>query len=208
MKVDINAFQEVVNKIEGVLSTKFVASQSGDIEELHVLSNTLRSPKQIARDIESSLLAAFDYRVDRRVISIAQIHTDDKEEIKRIRFSGVTITTEGNVAQCTAKLIYDEQEYAVPQTGMKTSSKMEKLVARSTIKSVESILGLSDIFDIQDVVVRDKGNIVYVVVIVNAIIKDREEAMIGSAIVKADLNEAISKATLDAINRKVQKINM
>jgi hypothetical protein len=207
MELDINAFKEVVNKIDGVLSTKFVASDD-TIEELHVLSNTLRSPKQIARDIESSLLAAFDFRIDRRVISIAQIHTDDKEEIRRIRFSGVTFTTDGNLAQCTVKLVYDDQEYSVPEVGIKTSSKREKLVARSTIKAVEKILGQSDIFDIQDVVVDKKADISFAVVLVSAIIKDMEEAMIGSAIVKADINEAIAKATLDAVNRRVQKINL
>lgn len=205
--MDINAFKEVVNKIDGVLSTKFVTTDD-TIEELHVLSNTLRSPKQIARDIESSLLAAFDFRIDRRVISIAQIHTDDKEEIRRIRFSGVTINTDGNAAECTVKLIYDDQEYSIPQTGIKTSSKKERLVARSTILAVEKILGQSDIFDIQDVVVENRAGIYFVVVLVNAIIKDMEETMIGSAVVKADINEAIAKATLDAVNRRVQKINL
>ena len=205
--MDVKAFQEVVNKIDGVLSTKFVASDSG-IEELHVLSNTLRSPKQIARDIESSLLASFDFRIDRRVISIAQIHTDDKEEIRRIRFSGATLTTEGNIAQCTVRLIYDDQEYSVLEMGIKTSSKKYKLVAFSTIKAVEKILGQSDIFDIQDVVVENRAGINFVVVLVNAIIKDSEEVMIGSAVVRSDLNEAIAKATLDAVNRRVQRINL
>lgn len=205
--MDIEAFKEVVNKIDGVLSTKFVASDD-TIEELHVLANTLRSPKQIARDIESSLLAAFDFKIDRRVISIAQIHTDEKEEIRRIRFSGVTLTTDGNLAQCNVKLAYDDQEYSVPETGIKTSSKKEKLVAYSTIRAVEKILGQSDIFDIQDVIVERKSGIEFVVVLINAIIKDMEESMVGSAIVKSDLNEAIAKATLDAINRRIQKINL
>lgn len=207
MELDIDAFKEVVNKIDGVLSTKIIASDD-NIEELHVLSNTLRSPKQIARDIESSLLAAFDFRIDRRVISIAQIHTEDKEEIRRIRFSGVTLTTDGNLAQCNVKLVYDDQEYSVPETGIKTSSKKEKLVAYSTIKAVEKILGQSDIFDIQDVIVEKKADIKFVVVLISAIIKDMEETMVGSAIVKSDLNEAIAKATLDAINRRIQKINL
>lgn len=205
--MDVNAFKEVVNKIDGVLSTKFVVSDD-NIEELHVLSNTLRSPKQIARDIESSLLAAFDYRIDRRVISIAQIHTDDKEEIRRIRFSGVSFTTDGNLAQCNVKLVYDDQEYSVPETGIKTSSNKGKLVACSTIKAVEKILGQSDIFGIQDVIVEKKAGIDYVVVLISAIINDVEENMVGSAIVKSDLNEAIAKATLDAVNRRIQKINL
>jgi hypothetical protein len=37
------------------------------------------------------------------------------------------------------------------------------------------------------------------------VIGDNEEVMVGSAIVKNDINEAIAKATLDAVNRRVQR---
>ena len=37
------------------------------------------------------------------------------------------------------------------------------------------------------------------------VINETEETMVGSAIVKNDSNEAIAKATLAAINRRVQK---
>ena len=76
-----NIFQEMINKINGVISTKII-HEDNDIQEMHILANTLRSPKQIVRDIESILLTSFDYRIDRKVISIAQIETDDCDPLK------------------------------------------------------------------------------------------------------------------------------
>lgn len=35
-----------------------------------------------------------------------------------------------------------------------------------------------------------------------------EETLVGSAIIKKDINETIAKATLDAINRRIQRITL
>ena len=45
----------------------------GRIDELHVLVNPKRAPKQIARDIESALRAHLDVVLDYKKISIAQV---------------------------------------------------------------------------------------------------------------------------------------
>lgn len=202
--MDISTIQETINKIDGVINTK-VVSENDIILEVHILANNLRAPKQIVRDIESSLLASFDYRIDRKVISIAQIQTDDSKTIKRIKYDGISMNTSGNIIECTVKLIYDEQEYSASETAIKTVDNKKKVVAASTIKAVETILGQASLFDIQDVLVNTSKDTTVVSVIVNMIAGDNEEAMVGSVIVKNDINESIAKATLDAINRRVQR---
>ena len=82
--MDFGNFQEVINKIDGIINSKVVVDKN-NITELHILANNLRAPKQIVRDIESILLATFDYRIDRKKISIAQIQTDDQEKLRRIK---------------------------------------------------------------------------------------------------------------------------
>jgi hypothetical protein len=81
--MDFTAFQNLINKIDGVINSKIIVEKE-DITEIHILANKLRSAKQIVRDVESCILASFDYRIDRRVVSIAQIETDDHDSIKRI----------------------------------------------------------------------------------------------------------------------------
>ena len=204
--MDFNVFQEMINKINGVISTKII-HQDNEIQELHILANTLRSPKQIVRDIESILLTSFDYRIDRKVISIAQIETDDSDPIKRIKFGGISLDVQSNMVECKVKLLYEEQEFFVTQVGIKTAANRKKIVAKATIDAVEKILGQTFIFDVQDVITSTNRDIIFISVLVNMVINESEETMVGSAIVKNDINEAIAKATLAAINRRVQKTN-
>lgn len=204
--MDFSAFQEVISKIDGVISIKIV-NENDNIREMHVLANKIRSPKQIVRDIESSLIASFDYRIDRKVISIAQIETDDYRKINRILFNGITIGSSNNLFECTVNLYYDEEDYSITLSGIRTAAKSRKLVAEATIKAVEKILGQASLFDIQDVIVTNNRETTFVSVLVNLILNGQEETMVGSVIVKNDINEAIAKATLDAVNRRVQKTN-
>lgn len=204
--MDFNVFQEMINKINGVISTKIV-QQDNDIQEMHILANTLRAPKQIVRDIESILLTTFDYRIDRKVISIAQIETDDSDPIKRIKFGGISLDVQRNILECSVKLLYEEQEFFVTQVGIKTAANRKNIVAKATIDAVEKILGQTFIFDVQDVISTTNRDITFISVLVNMVINESEETMVGSAIVKSDINEAIAKATLAAINRRVQKTN-
>ncbi len=205
--MDFDNFQEMINKINGVISTKII-HQDNNIQELHILANTLRSPKQIVRDIESILLTSFNYRIDRKVISIAQIETEDNDPIKRIKFGGISLDVQGNMLECKVKLLYEEQEFFVTQVGIKTSANRKKIVAKATIDAVEKILGQTFIFDVQDVISTTNRDITFISVLVNMVINESEETMVGSAIVKNDINEAIAKATLAAINRRVQKTNI
>lgn len=202
--MDALVIQEAINKIDGVISTK-VVSENDDIQEIHILANNLRAPKQIVRDIESSLLASYDYRIDRRVISIAQIQTDESKGIKRIIYDGVSLNTSGNTIECRVNLIYEEQEYSALETAIKTRDNQRKIVAVSTIKAVESIIGQATLFDIRDVLFNTSGDITIVSVLVSMVVGGNEETLAGTSIVKNDMNEAIAKATLDAINRRVQR---
>ena len=197
-------FEGLINKINGVISTKII-QQDDEIQELHILANTLRAPKQIVRDIESILLTSFDYRIDRKVISIAQIETDECDPIKRIKFGGISLDVQANMLECKVKLLYEEQEFYVTQVGIKTSANRKKIVAKATIDAVEKIIGQSYIFDVQDVLSTTNREVTFISVLVNMVINELEETMVGSAIVTNDINEAIAKATLAAINRRIQK---
>ncbi len=204
--MDFLALQDIIKKIDGVINAKII-TEDGEITELHILANTLRAPKQIVRDIESSLMAAFDYRIDRRVVSIAQIETDEMRELKRIKFDGVAMSTIGDQVDCTVKLLLNDEEYTSRQTAVKTESNKRKVVAVSTIKTVEEVIGRTTSFDVQDVFVQASRDTSFATVIVNMIDNGREETMIGTALVKNDVNEAIAKAALDAVNRRIEKLN-
>lgn len=205
--MDFTAYEELVSKINGVIQVKIVP-ENDEIKEMHILAGSLRSPKQIVRDIESSLLATYNYRIDRRVISIAQIDTVDYKEIKRIKLGGISMNSCGNEIEFTVRLENEDEEFAGSQKGIKTTSGKKKVIAQATCKAVEKVIGQAPLFDVQDVVINTCKEITYVSVVINILENESEEILIGSAIVRNDLNEAIAKATLDAINRKIQKVKL
>lgn len=202
--MDFASIRDMIAKIEGVLNVK-VVNENEELLEVHILANSLRAPKQIVRDIESALLAAFDYRIDRKIISIAQIQTEDNDPIRRVRYSGIDFKTEGSALECSVRLTHDGEEYEEPVTLVKTVANAKRIVAEAAIKTIEKILGQAYLFSVEDVISSTSRNITYITVIVSMVIDDREELMIGSAIVKNDINEAIAKAALDAVNRRIQR---
>lgn len=202
--MDFASIRDMIAKIEGVLNVK-VVNENDELLEVHILANSLRAPKQIVRDIESALLAAFDYRIDRKIISIAQIQTEDNDPIRRVRYSGIDFKTEGSALECSVRLTHDGEEYEEPVTLVKTVANAKRIVAEAAIKTIEKILGQAYLFSVEDVISSTSRNITYITVIVSMVIDDREELMIGSAIVKNDINEAIAKAALDAVNRRIQR---
>jgi len=204
--MDFLAFEKVINRIDGVINSKII--YDGDnITELHVLANYLRAAKQIVRDIESSLIASFNYRVDRRIISIAQIHTEDTKKFKRVKLGGVTLSTSGNDLDCTVKLKLDDDEYTHTQSAVKTTANRKRIVAESTVRVLEDIIGKDSVFDVQDVLLQNGRDVNFAAVVVNIVADESEEILIGTALVKNDVSEAIARASLDALNRRLEKTN-
>ncbi|MFW6089705.1 MAG: hypothetical protein ACODAB_08125, partial [Gemmatimonadota bacterium] len=68
----LRRIERLLTELEGVGSLKIVPDGHGGIDEVHVLSASDLTPKQIVRNIESALLAEFGLQIDHRKISIAQ----------------------------------------------------------------------------------------------------------------------------------------
>ena len=202
--MDFMEFQNVISKIEGIKYVKLVFDDK-EIQEIHVISNAIRSPKQIVRDIESTLLAIFNYRIDRKIISIAQIDDGEKRKLGRIIYEGTSAFVKDNIIQCEVKLFFDEEEFSSVERAVNTSLNRNRVVAKAAINTIENIIGQALLFDVEDVVISQSRSTAFVTVIVDMIENSKEEKLIGTAIVRNDLNESICKATLDAVNRVVEK---
>lgn len=202
--MDFMEFQNTISKIEGIKYVKLVFDDK-EIQEIHVISNAIRSPKQIVRDIESTLLAIFNYRIDRKIISIAQIDDGEKRKLGRIIYEGTSAFVKDNIIQCEVKLVFDEEEFSSVERAVNTSLNRNRVVAKAAINTIENIIGQALLFDVEDVVISQSRSTTFVTVIVDMIENSKEEKLIGTAIVRNDLNEAICKATLDAVNRVVEK---
>jgi len=57
--------------LPGIISARIIASDTGTVDEIHVLTTSEYTPKQTVRNIESALIAHLGMRVDHRKISVA-----------------------------------------------------------------------------------------------------------------------------------------
>ena len=67
----LQAAEDLVATLPGVLSARIVPSPSGTVQEIHVLTTTEYTPKQTVRNIESALMAQLGLKVDHRKVSVA-----------------------------------------------------------------------------------------------------------------------------------------
>jgi hypothetical protein len=67
----IQRAEELLGTLPGVISVRIVASATGAVEEIHLLTTTEYAPKQTVRNVESALMAHLGMRVSHKKISVA-----------------------------------------------------------------------------------------------------------------------------------------
>ncbi|NMR96372.1 hypothetical protein HKB01_03650, partial [Vibrio parahaemolyticus] len=117
--MDHKIIEENLQQIDSVISSKIIIGEDSHIDEIHIVSNGTRNPKQIARDVESVLLANFDYRIDHRKISVAQLDDIDIRKIKpRLKLNGISKETSGNKANVKVSILKADEEFVGYKTGV------------------------------------------------------------------------------------------
>ncbi|MBF7096590.1 hypothetical protein [Alkalibacter mobilis] len=201
----VNEMEELINKIHSVINSRVVIGGSDQIIEIHILANSQRSAKQIIRDIQSALITCFDMAIDHKVISIAQVYDEEESiNVPRLTIKSVEFTTEGLEGKAKVILECNGQTYEGQYQGIRTSSQIHKIVAQSTINAVEAFVQGMRRFVVEEVkTVMISGKEV-VVSAVTLIQKNSERLLIGKCVVENDVNSAITRSVLDAINRTLE----
>jgi hypothetical protein len=73
----IQRAEELLATLPGVISARIVASISGAVEEIHILTTTDVTPKQTVRNVESALIAHLGMHVSHKKISVATSDAGD-----------------------------------------------------------------------------------------------------------------------------------
>ena len=67
----IQRAEELLATLPGVISARIVASGTGSVDEIHILTTDEVTPKQTVRNVESALIAHLGMRVSHKKISVA-----------------------------------------------------------------------------------------------------------------------------------------
>jgi len=201
------ALQELINDIEGIVSSKVKLDDMGNLVEIHALADKSRNAKQIVRDIQSAVTAKFDLELDHRIISIAQLNCDSVVHREmRIVFKGMEVASKGLEIDVKVILSHGEKDYCGSQKGINTTTSINRTIAQATLKALTDFLNIGEIFVVEDVGTLNIAKTNVVVVAVTCVDKNGEQLLIGSSMNLGDIKEAVVKATLDAVNRRIAKL--
>jgi len=195
----------VLRELRGVCGARVVADENGLIQEIHLLVEADRNPKQAVRDVESALLAHFGIHIDHRKVSVAQKGSASRLiDPNRLRWLDVQISHEGTRAVVAVLLERNGTVYRGVASGVRASTQIPRLVAAATLRAVESAHGLCERFGLEDVsTTATVGGYPVAIVLVSAVREQGEDLLVGSALIRHDPLRAVGLATLDAVNRRV-----
>ncbi len=196
--------EATLRELKGVCGARVVADEKGLIQEIHLLVEGDRNPKQVVRDVESALMAHFGVHIDHRKVSVAQKGAGRGYTPARLRWLDLQIVQEGTRATATVFVERGGQVYRGTASGVRASTQLPRLVATATLRAVESAHGLHERFGLEDVSTNTVlAGYPVAVVLVSAVRENGEDLLVGSALVRQDVYRAIGLATLDAVNRRV-----
>lgn len=108
----VQEYESLLNKIFGIISSKIVLSQEGNIVELHILASTARNPKQISQGVQSALMAKYGIHLDYKVINIGQIQDESKIcSNPRLVLTNISISIEDSQIKTRVVLTKDDQVF-------------------------------------------------------------------------------------------------
>ncbi len=121
----VTTLENIVNRLPGIKGAKVLA-EDDDIREIHVLADSEKPAKQIVRDIETAIFAASGVRIDRKIVSVAQLATvsedgEDATELDaethvqeeestgtELRFSLVSVQTSTDTKKMSITVIVED----------------------------------------------------------------------------------------------------
>jgi hypothetical protein len=209
-QVTLEEIEQTLCKIAEIKAARIVASSYGDIQEIHVLALPSKAPKQLVRDIESTIMARFGLEVDHKTISIAQLGEEIVEAAgpetaphPRPRIDYIHTQVRGVDAFVSVNLDFGGSEYEGNASGPASTSGRARLVAQATLDAVKRSLDEEVAFALEDVDVVQLGHERVATSCVVVVTPLGEQAFAGSALVRQNENDSIVRATLDAMNRRL-----
>ena len=209
MSYPIQDWEQAIKQIKSVIAARIKVDSQGEIEEVHILAGSGRAPKQIVRDVESILVAQFDLQIDHKKISVAQVEDDEDGtfaivESTRPKLAGVTLKTVNGMAEVRVELLTGDKIIEGIVQGPSSVHNKLRLLVEATLKALSPLTLDKFLFVTEDVGITQLAKQQIALVSITLITSAGEQSLTGCALVRNDDREAVVKATLDAVNRKLR----
>lgn len=224
----IQRAEELLATLPGVISARIVASTSGAVEEIHVLTTDEVAPKQTVRNVESALIAHLGMRVSHKKISVAttnegrprilesqarqtppagveMVAPELETPRRRLYFEDVEVRrSRSKGVACRVTLRKGDQTFVGEAEGLENERLRIELAARAALSAIAQAEGETRVLGLEGcrVVEAFEREFVFVGVTTR---KGRENAlMTGSAEIRESPETASVLAVLDATNRWIE----
>ena len=227
----IKRAEELILTLPGVVSAKIIESESGAVEQIHVLTTAELTPKQVVRNIESALMAHLAMRVDHRKISVAitsetrtkpsparstptrqfpaigehaGVGPEGKKSARRLYFEDVEVRgsrTKG--VSCRVTLKKGDESYIGEAHGIEGDRSRLDLAARATVFAIGSAEGREGQLAVEGVRVMEAFEREYVFVGVTVRSGRDSQLLVGNCEIRGSAETASVLAVLGATNRWV-----
>jgi hypothetical protein len=121
----------------------------------------------------------------------------------RLLIERVVLETAGLTVRATVTLSASGASYAGTGTGSTAATGVNRSVAVATLAAVQAATGDRTAFDVDQVEVVRRGGGRTVLAVVVMTTAAGNEVLTGAAMVREDVHQAVIKASLDAVNRRI-----
>jgi hypothetical protein len=172
---------------------------------------------RVATDVGRLLRERFGLGVDAERVQLVEdaeaeapveIETtpDGEHYRKRPSIHRMHLVSSGLDVTATVTLSYAGSIAAGEATGTATQSGVQRAVALATLRSVEQLLAIPARFELEHIEVAPMGRDRTVVVALTMLGRGGSERLTGAAAVREDVRQAVIRATLDALNRRLEPL--
>ncbi|HHF08831.1 MAG: hypothetical protein H0Z25_04395 [Kosmotoga sp.] len=205
------ALEQIVNKLPGVKGAKILADDGGTLKEIHILADVKKPAKQLVRDIETAIYAASGVKIDRKIVSVAQISDDESDSAatetyeeaiadETARFSLLTLETKSSNKRLTVNVIIDDDGKQLSGSSVVDVNDDEKYMAavEATVAAIrESIPS----FRVEFIERLKYGLSDVILVVCSAIMSGERRKEAGARLFKKDSLNDIVLVILETLNK-------
>jgi hypothetical protein len=219
-------FEDALRQVPGIRAASVVTGPDAVPTEIHIVASRTKGAKQVVRDVQSLAMASYDIDIDHRIVSVVQFdddidglqHDDNLRAIIRLPdttpaalqpdilprpvIAAITIRTAGAEADASVVVRTGDATYDGRSIGPSTMSHRHTLIARATLDAVSELLGLPA--EVEFVTVSTMGTRRMAACVIQVAVPGIGELVLtGSALVRSDEADAVARAVLDALNRRL-----
>lgn len=209
-----------LRQLTGVRAVRVVTGPDRKPIEIHVLAARDKAPKQVVRDVQSLAMAEFDLEIDHRIVSVVQLEgaeesaatsasaspglpaADETPPVNRLTISAISVESAGAYAEVGVTLASGELTATGSSRGPAGATNRARIVARATLASVAELVDL-EAAEVDQAQVLPMGAREIAVCTLHFVTTHGELVVSGSAVVRSDPADAVARAVLDALNRRI-----